>query len=197
MSTLSLKDAEMYVQEEWRENPVWEGNMNSKSPPPTCFGTEHMGTVYVPKAKGFWRALKRTPSFKFHCRRPWMTDELSSLLSLLPVEASLVAGGLRRIAHGATYVFMYGIPVEWNWIPISCLQRLQFSSHSPPPLPCLLGILSLSETVLSLTLCFSLLWGCAHTLYSARVSSSIFIYERLSKIFLPNSVLDRTAGMFS
>lgn len=64
------------------------------------------------------------------------------------------------------------------------------SSHSPPP--CLLGLLSLSESyslLLSVT-------GCAHTSYSARVSSFIFIYERLSKIFLPNGVLDRTAGMF-
>lgn len=41
-----------------------------------------------------------------------MTGELNSLLSLLPVEASLVGGGLRRIAHGAIYVFMCGIPVE-------------------------------------------------------------------------------------
>lgn len=119
-----------------------------------------------------------------------MTDELSSLLSLLPVEASLVGGGLQKdCPRGNLCIYV------WN----SCKMKLDphfmppttpISSHSPPP--CLLGLLSLSESyslLLSVT-------GCAHTSYSARVSSFIFIYERLSKIFLPNGVLDRTAGMF-
>lgn len=137
------------------------------------FALGHTGTVYVSKVKGLCRALKRTQSFKFHCRWPRMTGELNSLLSLLPVEASLVGGGLRRIAHGAIYVFMCGIPVEWNWIPFHASNDSNFFSFSTP---CLLGLLSLSESyplLLSVT-------GCAHTSYSARVSSFIFIYERLS-----------------